>query len=264
VFTIKNYVMAETIEEAYRLLQAGKSNTILGGCAFLKLGSKRIGTAIDLSKLDLDFIIETEEAIEIGAMTTFRAVETNEALNKYFSGIIPKAVGGILGIQFRNVVTVGASVYSRYGFSDFLTALLVLETEVELFNAGRMTLDSFLKKGAPRDILTKIIINKSEATASYQMMRNSIADYPLLNVAISKSTEGFRIVVGARPQRAELAAEASELLSSAKEINEEVIQAVVTAAIKELAFGSNMRGSREYRQAICKGLIARGIKEVLQ
>ena len=263
MFTIKNYAMAETIEEAYRLLQAGKNNTILGGCAFLKLGSKRIGTAIDLSKLALDFIIETEEVLEIGAMTTFRTVETNEALNKYFSGIIPKAVGGILGIQFRNVVTVGASVYSRFGFSDFITALLALDTEVELFNAGRMTLDSFLKQGAPRDILIKIIIKKSDAIASYQMVRNSIADYPLLNVAISKASEGWRIVVGARPQRAEVAMEASELLSSAKEINEDIIQEAVVAAVKELAFGSNMRGSSEYRQAICRGLIARGIKEVL-
>ncbi len=262
MFTIKNYVMAETIEEAYRLLQEGKSNAILGGCAFLKLGSKRIGTAIDLSRLELDFINETAETIEIGAMTSYRAVETNESLNKYFSGVLPRSVGSIIGIQFRNAVTVGASVYSRYGFSDFITALLVLDTEVELFKAGRIPLDRFLREGAPRDILTKLIIKKAEMKASYQMMRNSAVDYPILNVAVSKGPEGWKIAVGARPQRAALALKAAQLLASG-ELNESDIEAAAALAAEELTFGSNTRGGRAYREAIGRGLIARGIREVL-
>lgn len=254
--------MAETIEEAYRLLQEGKSNTILGGCAFLKLGSKRIGKAIDLSKLGLDYIIETMDTIEIGAMTTFRTAEINEALNKYYNGIIPKALASILGVQFRNVVTIGASVYSRYGFSDLLTALLSLETEVELFHAGRMSLESFFQKEDTRDILTKVIIKKSDIKASYQMMRNSAADYPLLNVAVSRRENDWKVVVGARPQRAALANKASRILS-AGEVGGESIKAAVAAAVEELTFGSNMRGSAQYRRAICEGLLTRGIKEVL-
>ncbi len=262
MFTIKNYVMANTIEDAYRLLQEGKSNAILGGCAFLKLGAKRIGTAIDLSKLNLDQINETEDTIEIGAMTSFRAVETNEALNKYFNGVLPRSVASIIGIQFRSAVTVGASVYSRYGFSDFITALLVLDTEVELFKSGRIPLDQFLQDGAPRDILTKLVIKKSDIKASYQMMRNSAVDYPILNVAISKGAAGWKIAVGARPQRAALAMKAAKLLDSG-EPKDADIEAAVNTAVEELTFGSNSRGSKVYREAIAKGLIARGIREVL-
>ena len=262
MFTIKDYVMVETLEDAYRLLKEGKSNTILGGCAFLKLGSKKIGTAIDLSKLNLDYILETDEAIEVGAMASLRSIETNDVINKYFNGILPKSVGNILGIQFRSVVTVGGSVYSRFGFSDFITALLSLETEVELFNAGRMSLERFLLEGAPRDILVKLIIKKSDAKASYQMVRNSIADYPLLNVAISRRDNNWRIVVGARPRIAEVAVKASELLSL-QEVNEDTIQMAAAAAVEELSFGGNMRGSKDYRRAICIGLISRGIREVL-
>ncbi len=33
-----------------------------------------------------------------------------------------------------------AVLYGRYGFSDVLTALLVLDTEVELYKAGRISL----------------------------------------------------------------------------------------------------------------------------
>ena len=69
-------------------------------------------------------------------MTTLRDLEVNPILNKYFDGVLPKSVRDIIGIQFRNVVTVGGSVFSRYGFSDLIVGLLALETEVELYNGG--------------------------------------------------------------------------------------------------------------------------------
>ena len=40
-------------------------------------------------------------------------------------------------------------------------------------------------------------------------MRNSRSDYPILNLAISKDDNNFKICVGARPQRATIAKEAS-------------------------------------------------------
>lgn len=263
MFTIQSLVKPETIEEAYKLLVEKRNNTILGGCAFLRMGSRAIVKGIDLSNLNLDYVRENDDYIEIGAMTTFREVETHPLLTQYFNGVLQKAVGNIIGIQFRNVVTVGATVFSKYGFSDLITALLALEAEIELYNGGRMSLENFLEKSYEKDILTKIFIKKNNRKAVYKDIRISASDYPVLNLTVSRLDNKWIIVVGARPFRAKIATKASYELSK-ESLTDEHIEKVASMASEELNFGSNMRGSQEYRKAMCQALAKRAIKEVLQ
>lgn len=263
MFTLQNLVQPETIEEAYELLMQKKANTVIGGSAFLRMGSKRIGTAVELSKLNLNYIKEYSDYIEIGAMTTFRDIETNAALKEHFNGLLPESLGNIIGVQFRNVVTVGATVYSKYGFSDFITALLALDVDVELYDAGRISLEEFLNMPYKKDILTRIFIKKNSRKASYKDFRNSVSDYPILNVAVSNMDNQWKIVVGARPSGAEIAQNASLELSK-RTLTDAEIEAVANMAAEELVFGTNMRGSAEYRKAMCKVLVKRAIMEVLE
>ena len=58
---IKQYVKAESLEQAYELNQK-KTNRIVGGMLWLKMSTAQIQTAIDLSGLGLDQIVETEDA----------------------------------------------------------------------------------------------------------------------------------------------------------------------------------------------------------
>ena len=60
---IKNYVKVASLEEAYELNQK-KNNVIIGGMHWLKMSKASVGTAIDLSGLGLDQIVETEEQFE--------------------------------------------------------------------------------------------------------------------------------------------------------------------------------------------------------
>lgn len=263
MFTIQHLVQPDTLEEAYDVLTRDISNTILGGCAFLRLGSKKIGTAIDLSKLNLNGIKEQGDFIEIGAMTTFRDLETSPVLKESFNGVLPQSVSHIIGVQFRNTVTVGATVYSKFGFSDLLTALLALDTDVELYKAGRMPLTDFLEKSPQRDILTRIFIRKNSCKAVYKDLRNSQSDFPVLNVAVSQKDDQWRVVVGARPLRAQIAQKASDELFQGSATPAGIALAARLAA-EELSFGSNIRGSAEYRKAMCKVLVERAVTEVLQ
>jgi CO/xanthine dehydrogenase FAD-binding subunit len=263
MFTVLNVVQPENMEEAYNVLMEKRNNSILGGCAFLRLGSQRIGTAVDLSRLNLDTIKEQEDVLEIGAATTFREIETNPLINQYFNRVLPEAVRNIIGVQFRNTVMVGASVYSRYGFSDLLTALLSLDVEVELYNGGRLSLEAFLAKPYEKDFLMKIYIKKNNRKAAYQNIRSSVSDYPVLNVAVSKLNHQWKIVVGARPQRAAIAVKASEELSRV-ELNSRNIEDIATLASQEIIFGTNTRGTAAYREAMCKVLVKRAILEVLE
>lgn len=66
---IKNYVKAESLEEAYELNQK-RTACVLGGMVWLKMGNRNVTTAIDLSGLGLDTITETEEEFVIGCMNS--------------------------------------------------------------------------------------------------------------------------------------------------------------------------------------------------
>ena len=86
---IQNYVMAESLEQAYQLNQ-NKRSRIIGGMLWLKMSNIAVHTAIDLSRLELNEIEETEEEFSIGAMTTLRQLELHEGLNAYANGAVPR------------------------------------------------------------------------------------------------------------------------------------------------------------------------------
>lgn len=262
MFSITDLVQPDNLEEAYQVLSDKRNNTILGGCAFLKMGKKRINIGIDLTNLKLDYIQEKDGFIEIGAMSSLRDMETHPLLKEHFNGVLSQSVRDIIGVQFRNGVTVGASVYAKYGFSDLITALLSLDTEVELFKASRMSLADFLAQPKQKDILVRLWIRKTTHQATYLSFRNSSSDYAVLNVAVSKLDNHWTIAVGARPSRAAIAVSASELLSQGV-LTLEIVEEAARRTSEELLFGTNTRGTATYRKALCKALVKRGVMEVL-
>lgn len=262
---INHLVMPDSIDEAYELLQKSRNNVILGGCCFLRMGNKRINNGIDLSKLNLNYIKEENDYVEIGAYTSFREIETSKTLSDCFGESLKDAVGHIVGVQFRNMVTIGATVYSRYGFSDVLTALLAYDVKVELYKGGQVKLEDFLANGCDRDILTKIIISKDQRKTAFDCLRISTSDYAVLNVSASRLDNTYKIIVGARPSRAIQAIKASEYISNKAvqgDIDDEIVKECADIVVQELNFGTNMRGSSKYRKALCRALVKRVVMEV--
>ena len=179
MITIREYARPATLEEAWQLNQK-RPNRVLGGMLWLKMEKISVGTAIDLSALGLDTIEETDTEFAIGAMATLRSLETHAALNAATNGAMREAVRHIVGVQFRNCVTVGGSVYGRFGFSDVLTLLLALDCDVELYKAGRMPIAQFAALPYDRDILTHVYIKKTPGLAvHYQSVRATQTDFPM-------------------------------------------------------------------------------------
>ncbi len=262
LITFGEYIKPKSIEEAYESFKLKKNATIIGGGCYIRLGNRRIGLAIDLCDAGLNYINETDDTIEIGAMTTFRELETNNLLASHFGTMISDSVKHIIGVQLRNIITIGATVFSKYGFSDPVTAFLALDAELVLYNGGEISLEEYLKEEDRRkDILEKIVLSKNIDKAVFQSMRNSQVDYAILNAAVSKKDNKIRIAVGARPRTATLAYEAMKYINS-NEINEESAYRAGEIAAQELTFGSNTRGSAEYRKELCKVLVKRAIMEV--
>ena len=119
---IKEYVKAESLEQAFELNQK-RTNQIIGGMLWMKMGDHRIQTAIDLSGLGLDTIEEDETQFSIGCMTSLRQLELHEGLNQWSDGAVRESVRHIVGVQFRNLATVGGSIFRKiwfFGCTDLL------------------------------------------------------------------------------------------------------------------------------------------------
>ncbi len=153
---------------------------------WLKMSTAQIQTAIDLSGLGLDQIEETEDAWKIGCMVSLRDLELHEGLNELSCNMIRESVRSIVGVQFRNLATIGGSIFGRFGFSDVLTCFLALDTEVELYKGGIISLEEFAKMERDNDILVRVIVKKTPGKGSYQSHRNTKTDFPVLAVAADR------------------------------------------------------------------------------
>lgn len=258
---IKNYVKAESLEEAYQLNQK-KSSCILGGMLWLKMGNRNVGTAIDLSKLGLNEIKETEEEFQIGAMTALRDLEVHKGLAAYTNGAMKESLRHIVGVQFRNRATVGGSIFGRYGFSDVLTMFLAMDTEVELYKRGRISLKEFAAEKPDRDILVRLIVKKKPACMAYLSQRNSSTDFPVLTCAVSAEEDGnVKVAVGACPFRAKPVEDniLKGFLSMEVSEKEKAAGDFALYAKEQVRTAGNMRASKEYRSLLVQVLVKRAL-----
>lgn len=253
---IKEYVKAESLEQAYELNQK-KSGRIIGGMLWLKMSNLNVGTAIDLTALGLDKIEETGDEFKIGCMATLRDLEIHKGLNDYTSGAVRDSVCDIVGVQFRNLATVGGSIYSRFGFSDPLAMFLALDTSVELYHAGIVPLAEYNNMKKDRDILVSVRIKKQkDLKCAYSAYRNQRTDFPTINVAAAISSDGGVITIGARPMRA-------KRFEFAVTDDPDFVKRTACEATDAMNFGSNMRAGAEYRRHLARVLTERSLEKCL-
>ena len=254
MLTIKNYCLADSIQQAYELNQK-KQNKILGGGVWLKCCHFPIQTAIDLSVLGLDKITETEEAFEIGCMVTLRQLETHEGLNAYTQGAVKEALRHIVGTQFRNCATVGGSLFGRFGFSDVLTLFLALDAKAELYPEGLVPMETFAAMQPDNSILTRIIVKKTPGNMAYLSARNTSTDFPLAACCVALREGTLTASIGARPAKAAAFSKAHVCLQDLSD--ESFVDAFAKEAAASMTFGSNRRASARYRRHVTEVLTRR-------
>lgn len=259
MITIQKYVRVQSLEEAYQLNKL-KANRILGGMLWLRLENCNINTAIDLCDLGLDKIEEDDENYYIGAMVTLRDIEKHEGLNTFSNGAIANAVKEIVGVQFRNMATVGGSIWGRFGFSDVLTVFLGMDTYVELYQGGIIPLEEFNNMPKDHDIMVRLIVKKTPCKIAYMAMRNQKTDFPVLACALSSMQDEIRVVVGARPAKAMVVRDEENILSDG--ISAEKAKAFAASIAAKVPTTSNARGSAIYRTHLVEVLVERLMMEL--
>jgi CO/xanthine dehydrogenase FAD-binding subunit len=260
---INQYHKAKSLKEAYEILNKSPKNSILGGGTWLKQSSSSVDTLIDLCDLGLNQIVETKDAIEIGALVTLREVETNASIKALGQGFISDSLTHILGVGFRNVATIGGTIAGRYAFSDIITSLLTLDVKLIFFPKKEISLEDFLNaKRKMTDILTHIVIKKSSGKGFFKKVSGTTLEFAILDIAVYQENHKYKISLGSRPSVAMLSHEAAEFLNKQKNITEEVLNQTAQIVLDTVQLGSNKTATKEYREVLAKTYVKRGIKEV--
>jgi len=259
----KEYYRASSLEDAYQKLQEDAKNVLLAGGLWIKKIGQSYNTLIDLSTLGLNQISENKDEIIVGAMVTERDFENHPAIRKLFNDSIAFAVREVMGVNFRNLATIGGSIMGRYPFSDVISGLLPYHVKLKFYPEQEMSLEEYLNyKGKLNAILTEIHIKKEEGRGYFKKVKTTALDFPTINFAISKINNEYKIVVGARPMVATIAKGASEYISNIKHPTEEDFIKTTELAVEELSFMDNKDASKEYRMDLTRVYIKRGLKEV--
>ena len=239
MLTIQNYKKVESLEEAYELNQK-KANRIVGGMMWMRMGDNRMNTAIDMSGLGLDKIEESDEEFKIGCMTTLRQLEVHEGFNEYTDGCAKEALRHIVGVQFRNLATVGGSIYK----------------------GGIVPLTEYADRNYDRDIVVNIIVKKRPVNMFYEAVRITETDLPVLTCAgvKFKDTGVCNICIGARPGRAIVVKDTDGILAGG--INEKSVEEFSTFVKTNVPTAGNMRGSAEYRSHLAGVLAGRALQNI--
>ena len=259
MITFQKYVKAENLEEAYTLNQA-KNNKIIAGMLWARLGTTSYNTVIDISGLGLDKIEEDDEQFKIGAMVPLRELETNKSLNEYTNNAICDALKDIIGVQFRNLATIGGSIWGRFGFSDVLTVFLALNSYVELYKGGIVSLADFVKMPYDKDILVNVIVKKTPCKCVYDSVRIQRTDFPVLTCAVSNLDGKYKVAVGARPNKACLFEDEENVLAGG--ITAESASLFAMKLADCVPTSSNNRGSTEYRTKLVSVLTERNLNRL--
>ena len=257
--TIQKYVKAQSLEEAWKLNQ-GKKNRILGGMLWMRLGNGTISTAIDLCDLGLDTIEETDEEFSIGARVTLRELEQHTGLNTYTHDAVKNAVKDIVGVQFRNMATIGGSIWGRFGFSDVLTVFLAMDSYVELYKGGIVSMADFVSMKMDNDILLRVIVKKRACQIAYMAVRNQSTDFPVLTCCVSNIDGTYRAVIGARPKRAKLVTDENGIMANG--VTKEAAAAFASYVAEHVPTDSNLRGSSTYRTHLIHVLTERCVAQL--
>ncbi len=257
---IANYVRAQSLEEAYSLCQK-KNNVVLGGMLWLKMQNRSVNTAIDLCDLGLDRIEETQDSYLLGAMVSLRDLEVHPGLATLTDGAMAEALRHIVGVQFRNVATLGGSLYGRFGFSDVLTVFQVLDAKVELYGHGIMDIADFANlPRCTRDVLVRVILPKGKRRTAYLSQRNTATDFPALACAVSEKDGDWVCAIGARPGKAVVFRDGTGILADG--ITPESAAAFGSHIAEMCTFETNLRGSAAYRKKICAVLVRRALMQL--
>lgn len=276
---VTDYHYPGSLEEAASLHdREGRSFFIAGGTALSLSDSKRPVELIDVGELGLDELDldEAKKKIEIGATTSIQRIVEHQGIKSVLNGFLSESLEEVGSYPIRNAGTLGGSLVHPFPWSDVVTILSVLDTEVTYFHNGerktrdfaRLYEDDF-RSELNESVIEKISIdleNEARTAASFSKFNRSEFDVAALNLACRIThNQGeiveARLAAGARPMHAERANEVEKELAG-EELSPEIARKAGNMASKTFELGDDKKISSEYRETLVEKMTTDAIKGI--
>ena len=271
-----------TVAQALRQFEAerrrgGRGRFFAGGTDLVVQRDRTLRYLVDLTRLPLGYVRRVRSGWAIGATARMADLERSKPLLRFANGVLSEAAGSCGSPQIRNMATIGGNLANASPACDLAPPLLALDAAVVIAGrGGRRTVPLWrFFRGVHRTalnggLLVEILIPappKAAHTAwSWQKLGRLSSDIAVVNAAagIALDPQGrctwARIALGAvgpTPLRARRA----EALLIGRPFDRAAIEAAAERAAAEAKPVSDVRGTAEYRRAMCRVLVARALEE---
>ncbi len=278
------YVRPAGLHDALRILseREGEAKVLSGGYSLLPLIKLRLaqpGLLVDIRDIDgLDGIVETDDALRIGARATHRSILEDPTVRAGYP-LLTDAAAGIGDPQVRNWGTIGGSCAHADPSSDWPAVLLATRaTLVCRSSTGERTIaasdffiDTFETAIEPTELLTEVRIPRWGAGSggAYAKIERRSGDFSTVGCAVM-------VTIGpdGRISDAEIGltavAETAFASNGAKaaligtQPSEAVFRAAGAAGAAESRPATDAHGPVEYKRAMVEEMTVRALRSAVQ
>ncbi len=195
-----DFLIPETLDEARAALEAlgDRGYAFAGGTAFQYVSDRPGATAVDITRLGLRGIDQTDGGFRVGATTTLTDLVRYQA----DGWVLDRVATRIPTHQVRNVSTVGGNISRLFPWSDLPLALLVLEGGVVISDGEEQThaaLEFFTAQPLNRfghgDLVTAVTLPAVSPPLGFGFKKENItnAAFALMTGAAAITLDGERL-----------------------------------------------------------------------
>ncbi len=276
------YIRPTSIEEALAAIANNEDAKVLtGGQSLIPMMGLRVispSELIDMNGIiDLAYIKETTDEIQIGAMTRHNDVKAS-ALVAEHCPLLTEAYNWIAHQAVRNRGTIGGNIFHADPASENPAVMLTYDAVMVLRSvrgerevAARDFFEDIYEVSAGEDeLLTEIRIGKRSGDEGYGFTEISPrkGDFAIVGVGaaarvVAGKFQGARIAACGVGPTAQRMTEAEKMLEGV-DVNEDNIEAAAEAAAKAVDPFSDFHADAMYRRDLTLSLTRRGLSDAVQ
>jgi carbon-monoxide dehydrogenase medium subunit len=276
------YHRPDSLEEALRLLaeHGDDAKVLAGGQSLIPVMKLRLaspGHLVDIGRLGLDAIGESDGRLAIGALARHRDLERSELLKARYP-VMAAAAPLISDPIVRNLGTIGGSLCHADPAGDWGSVMLALEASVVLRSAGserevamsEFLVDTFTTALEPDEILTEVRVPQPTGPSggTYLKLERKVGDFATVAAAVHLSLSDGTIAragialtaVGPKNLRP---GDAEASLAGAEPTEAAFAEAGRLAAEASSPV-SDVRGSADYKRHVVDVYVRRGLARALE
>ena len=249
--------------------------TPIAGATGLYTGrGKRDLKLVDVTRLGLDKIQVTNDAVIIGATVTLGQLARATDIPTMVGAVLRKAARGIASTPLRNAITLGGNVAHVVYWADMPVALLALDAVVEVQRAGNASSQRPIadclregKKAWDGGLITSFSIPLATGKLGfgYERFTRTVSDYAFASTCVTMRVDGgkaadVRVALGAVQSRPARVAELEALIEG-NVVNTELLQAVEDKVKDVVKVAPNFRAPADYRRELAAVLTGRAVEK---